>query len=201
MNDNQRDERCRETEKGWLKTNYTDLMDERERSPGLGQTRAAMLAAEKKSHKHIIFVLTVIHGRWREPQKSEECLWLSPGSSSAPLPVSKTQTPTDWHHTHSFLLKCLIHTQEKYSTHCFYYHIPSGNEFRAINHTEFFCEHTQSASVWCTCVCVWCTCVCVCVVLCPLSLIQSHPTICVLTSPSSITTSAHTIGSHSISHS
>lgn len=74
MNDNPHDERCRQTEKGWLKTNYTDLMDERERSPGLGQTRAAMLAEEKKPHKRIIFVLTVIHGRWREPQKSEECL-------------------------------------------------------------------------------------------------------------------------------
>lgn len=74
MNDNLRDERCRETEKGWLKTNYTGLMDEREQSPGLGQTRAAMLTEKKKSHKHIIFVLTVIHGRWREPQKSEEYL-------------------------------------------------------------------------------------------------------------------------------
>lgn len=61
---------------GLAKTNYTDLIDKWEQGPGPGHTEAAMLAEKHthiKSHSHI-FLLTAVHGRLREPQRSEGCL-------------------------------------------------------------------------------------------------------------------------------
>lgn len=58
----------------------------------------------KHTHTHTspIFVLTAVHGRWTELQRSEGGPWLYPGSSSALLPVRKKHT-----HTHQIRLMVL----------------------------------------------------------------------------------------------
>ena len=55
-----------------MKTNYADLLDKGEQSPGTGPKQAAMLGG-KHTCSHM-FVLTAVHGRLREPQKSVGCL-------------------------------------------------------------------------------------------------------------------------------